>query len=80
MVIIILAQIHNKHNFPTVVENIYIAPYGTVEMDLPEDYKYNSKKISVTYLKNATDIEIKKEVVETPKPKRRKRSATTTNN
>ena len=78
-----LAVVHNKMPFPVFISNVLIKPHGTEKIDLPDGFKYDLKKLSVSYITNVIEknsiesketVEIEeKPVVNKPKPKRKTR-------
>lgn len=84
-----LAKVHNKLAFPIVIADKIISAHGTEEIDLPQGFKVDTKRISVSYITN--DMVEKKveptEIVETkvekpkveskPKPKKKTKKRNT---
>ena len=63
-----LAVVHNKLPFPVFIASVVIAPHGTEKIDLPNGFEYDSKRLSVSYIKEDVS-ETKVESKETAKPK-----------
>lgn len=51
------AKVHNKLDFPIKVSDVILGAHDTKIIDLPNGFKYSKNRLSVSYIKTATETE-----------------------